>query len=191
MSRSTHSKRSCRENWAWEKLYTEELKALGIDENAAKAGICLSGGGVRSAVTCMGILEVLSKRRLLRHFHYLSTVSGGGYAGAAMTTWLDERMGATTGESAAPDSVDVPFVADSKNLRANISLERAKKLDENAAYIRHVRANVSYLAPNGALGVLRGFYIVARAMDQPFCLAGFAFGLVFCLTRVRAFGSIF
>ena len=42
------------------------------------AALCLSGGGIRSAAFCLGVLQVLAKDRLLAHFHYLSTVSGGG-----------------------------------------------------------------------------------------------------------------
>jgi len=48
------------------------------------AALCLSGGGVRSAAYCLGVLQALARRRALGRFHYLSTVSGGGYIGA----WL-------------------------------------------------------------------------------------------------------
>src|SRR5688572_23614521 len=45
------------------------------------AALCLSGGGIRSATFGLGILQGLSKRGLLQKFHYLSTVSGGGFLG--------------------------------------------------------------------------------------------------------------
>jgi len=48
------------------------------------AALCLSGGGIRSASFALGVLQVLARQHLLRRFHYLSTVSGGGYIG----TWL-------------------------------------------------------------------------------------------------------
>lgn len=48
------------------------------------AALCLSGGGIRSASFALGILQGLAKYKLLPKFHYLSTVSGGGYIGA----WL-------------------------------------------------------------------------------------------------------
>lgn len=47
-------------------------------------GLCLSGGGIRSATFNLGVLQGLSARGLLPHIDYLSTVSGGGYIG----TWL-------------------------------------------------------------------------------------------------------
>jgi hypothetical protein len=46
--------------------------------------LCLSGGGIRSAAFCLGVLQALAARRLLNEFDYLSTVSGGGFIGG----WL-------------------------------------------------------------------------------------------------------
>src|SRR5581483_9540658 len=45
-------------------------------------GLALSGGGVRSATFCLGVLQALAKRDRLRGIDFLSTVSGGGYIGA-------------------------------------------------------------------------------------------------------------
>ncbi len=46
--------------------------------------LALSGGGIRSATFCFGLLRALAKNGVLRNFDYLSTVSGGGYAGSAV-----------------------------------------------------------------------------------------------------------
>jgi Patatin-like phospholipase len=80
------------------------------------AALCLSGGGQRSAVFCLGVLQALAacdvdhltanegtspkpeqeqpeqsaikpEKSLLGHFHYLSTVSGGGYIGSWLSAW--------------------------------------------------------------------------------------------------------
>ncbi|MBV9761953.1 MAG: hypothetical protein JO340_15430 [Acidobacteriaceae bacterium] len=45
-------------------------------------GICLSGGGIRSATFNLGILQGLAGQGLLKCADYLSTVSGGGYIGS-------------------------------------------------------------------------------------------------------------
>jgi hypothetical protein len=45
-------------------------------------GLALSGGGIRSATTNLGILQALASMRILPMVDYLSTVSGGGYVGA-------------------------------------------------------------------------------------------------------------
>jgi Patatin-like phospholipase len=52
-----------------------------------RAALCLSGGGIRSACFALGVLQALAKRRMLDRFHYLSTVSGGGYIGSWLSAW--------------------------------------------------------------------------------------------------------
>jgi hypothetical protein len=58
-----------------------------------QAALCLSGGGIRSAAFALGILQALSRKGLLTEFHYLSTVSGGGYIGSWLQRWIHERGG--------------------------------------------------------------------------------------------------
>jgi len=96
----------------------EARKELYQRLNELKRGaLCFSGGGIRSATFCLGILQALAacdadrlkktvkkpdnqndhKRHsdarttpedsLLGHFHYLSTVSGGGYIGSWLSAW--------------------------------------------------------------------------------------------------------
>jgi Patatin-like phospholipase len=50
-------------------------------------GLCLSGGGIRSATFALGLIQSLAAVRLLPRFHYLSTVSGGGYIGSWLSSW--------------------------------------------------------------------------------------------------------
>ncbi len=69
------------------------------------AALCLSGGGIRSAAFALGVIQALAVSRparvqearnspppdpvqsLLSQFHYLSTVSGGGYIGSWLSAW--------------------------------------------------------------------------------------------------------
>jgi len=44
-------------------------------------GLALSGGGIRSATFCLGVVQVLAQRGMLKEVDFLSTVSGGGYTG--------------------------------------------------------------------------------------------------------------
>jgi hypothetical protein len=55
---------------------------------APRAALCLSGGGIRSGTFALGILQGLAERKLLPRFHYLSTVSGGGYIGSWLSAWI-------------------------------------------------------------------------------------------------------
>lgn len=64
-----------------------DLRGETFNERAARlklTALCLSGGGIRSAAYCLGVLQALASRKLLNEFDYLSTVSGGGFIGG----WL-------------------------------------------------------------------------------------------------------
>lgn len=56
-------------------------------------GLALSGGGVRSAAFSLGFLRSLYSNGRLKFIDYLSTVSGGGYAGALFSTAVSRSSG--------------------------------------------------------------------------------------------------
>jgi hypothetical protein len=58
-----------------------------------RAALCISGGGIRSAAFGLGILQGLARCSVLDKFHYLSTVSGGGYIGAWLSAWIHRADG--------------------------------------------------------------------------------------------------
>ncbi len=62
-----------------------ERKKRDLLEPGTLVGLALSGGGVRSGAISLGFLMGLAKSGLLKHVDYLSTVSGGGYAGAVLS----------------------------------------------------------------------------------------------------------
>jgi hypothetical protein len=47
-------------------------------------GLALSGGGIRSATFCFGLLRALARQGVLSRIDLMSTVSGGGYIGAML-----------------------------------------------------------------------------------------------------------
>ncbi len=90
-----------------EDLFSAELKRIydirlarvhaGIHARAKEAApqkrkrqtaLCLSGGGIRSATFALGILQGISRRDWLPEIDYLSTVSGGGYVGSWLSSWI-------------------------------------------------------------------------------------------------------
>lgn len=86
-----------------ERVITEERQYLGLaDPKEGRLALCLSGGGIRSATFSLGVLQWLAHKRLLSRFHYLSTVSGGGYIGSWLSRWAREA-GITAVESALGD----------------------------------------------------------------------------------------
>ncbi len=98
-------------------------------------GLAFSGGGIRSATVCLGVVQVLARRRLLAQVDYLSTVSGGGYLGTFLTSFFN---------SFPPRQ---PNDTLSKNLAsATPGVEPPP--------IRHLRNNSKYLLHGGVWGKL-------------------------------------
>ena len=62
-------------------------------------GICLSGGGIRSASFALGALRALDRRRILRRARWIAAVSGGAYAAGA---WSIGRGGAASAATVRP-----------------------------------------------------------------------------------------
>src|SRR5262249_20258279 len=71
-----------------ETAYWQTNWALPPERPPGGLGICLSGGGVRSAVFGIGALQVLAQEGKLGIARYLVGVSGGGYAAGAMRLGL-------------------------------------------------------------------------------------------------------
>lgn len=94
--------------------------------------LCLSGGGIRSATFALGVIEALARFDLLGQFHYLSTVSGGGYVGSWLTAWRTHQK-------------------DDAQVFASLDRSRSKDGDE-APQVRGLRCNSNYLTPK--LGIL-------------------------------------
>ena len=66
----------------------DHLRRAGAKDADGYSALCLSGGGIRSAAFALGVIEGLAKRKVLSAFDYLSTVSGGGFAGGWLSAWL-------------------------------------------------------------------------------------------------------
>lgn len=97
-------------------------------------GLALSGGGIRSATFCLGVVQVLARANLLARFDYISTVSGGGYLGSFLANQFTKEQVAAEDFTDAfpPGSKDSPKVRhlrnSSKYLLPTSSFERLKLL---------------------------------------------------------------
>lgn len=72
----------------------ERRRALGVPlpgEPGAQplSGLALSGGGIRSATFCFGVVKALAANGQLLRFDLLSSVSGGGFIGATVGRLFD------------------------------------------------------------------------------------------------------
>ena len=123
-------------------IYREEVKSIRDRRGAADqvpvdnlAGLACSGGGIRSATFCLGVAQSLARRGLLPRMDYLSTVSGGGYFGAFLSSYLND---ADPNVGLGDDKL--PFAEPG----------RAEPLP-----IRQLRNNSKYLLKGGLLGQAR------------------------------------
>ncbi len=63
-------------------------------------GLAFSGGGIRSATFCLGVLQALEGLGLLRQVDYLSSVSGGGYINSWFLACRRNKIASTEDQAA-------------------------------------------------------------------------------------------
>lgn len=84
-----------------EKIHRLRLDAIYRSIHKKKqTALCLSGGGIRSGTFALGILQGLARHNLLNKFHFLSTVSGGGYIGGWLSAWIHRHPAGLSGVTA-------------------------------------------------------------------------------------------
>ena len=133
-----------------------------------QAALCLSGGGIRSAAFALGILQSLSRKKLLTQFHYLSTVSGGGYIGSWLQRWIAESnadavMAALGGSNEPPE---VKALRENSNyLTPRIGIGSNDTWTALALSVRNILINTMLFAP---LFLLLGLFpnLVAAAIGS-------------------------
>ncbi|MEO9599307.1 patatin-like phospholipase family protein [Parasphingorhabdus sp.] len=82
-----------RKSQPWHRFYNRDKaeadESPEVDEQEPRyLGLAISGGGIRSAAFAIGAMQKLHRADILPQFDYMSTVSGGGYAGGALTWFL-------------------------------------------------------------------------------------------------------
>ena len=102
--------------------------------NSNLVGLALSGGGIRSSTLSLGLIQALAESKVLPKVDYLSTVSGGGFVGACLSSTLNTDDVRSSGE-AFP-------------LRENTGTAESPEMTQ-------LRNSGKYLAPSGFLEKLR------------------------------------
>lgn len=54
-------------------------------------GLAISGGGIRSATLALGMMQKFIVEGIFKRFDYMSTVSGGGYMGACLSSLMNNK----------------------------------------------------------------------------------------------------
>ncbi len=115
------------------------------------AALCLSGGGIRSASFGLGVLQGLARFGLLGQFHYLSTVSGGGYIGSWLSAWRSIEDDATVIEGLKATGCEPPQIkgirADSNYITPTLGLLSADTWTVVTIYVRNLLLNWALFLP--------------------------------------------
>src|SRR5262249_49517390 len=129
------------------------LKAMWATVHALaekRAALCISGGGIRSATFGLGVLQGLARCGLLDKFHYLSTVSGGGYIGSWLSAWIKHHLGGVAG------------------VIAELRQPKDSALNPEPQPIRYLREFSNYLAPRTGLTSVDFWTLIATFVRNVF-----------------------
>jgi hypothetical protein len=96
-------------------------------------GLALSGGGIRSATFNLGLIQKLANLKELNSFDYISTVSGGGYIGSWLISWIQRTESITKVSNRLDPEKSVDPMAD------------------EVMPIRWLRMYSNYLSPNASI----------------------------------------
>jgi hypothetical protein len=115
-------------------------------------GLCMSGGGIRSAAINLGVTQALDalspagRSDVIDSLDYLSTVSGGNYIGTSIAAGMMQ-----------PKDVSKPFPSSRYPFES-------KTDGSETPETQHLRDYSSYLTPNGISDVIANLLIVARGL---------------------------
>jgi hypothetical protein len=140
-------------------------------------GLALSGGGIRSASFCLGVLQALNAEGVLRKFDYLSTVSGGGYIGTSMTVSMSAAE-IEAHKKAEPRAAEARRAPVPWRFPFGKTGEEVGETDET----RHLRDRSRYLLQNGAASALSALVIYLR---------GIAMNVLVVLPLLLLFAALF
>jgi hypothetical protein len=134
-----------RHNRSRRNLIPDDTSTLWPTTDLDLTGLSCSGGGIRSAAFCLGVLQGLQSKETIGQVDYLSTVSGGGYIGTTMTIGMS-RDSPSTGQDGT-----FPF--------GRIDDERRETPE-----VRHLRDNSRYLLQNGIPSAVSAVVIYLRGI---------------------------
>lgn len=132
-------------------------------------GLALSGGGVRSATFCYGLVTALARSRLFARFDLMSTVSGGGYTGAMLGRLAHD-----------------PAIRDAHALQQRL----AQGVESRER--RWLRANSRYLIPRGSRDWLFALVTFVRnlaGMHIELGVLGVVLGCMLGLLNIGVWGA--
>ncbi len=136
-----------------------EREYLSLKEGDTGMGLAISGGGIRSASFGMGVMQALANNCILSKVDFMSTVSGGGYLGSALT-WALKQGGTEAGTQ--PENFPLGRKGVYRVETKKVSALNRNKSDNDL--LDFIRLHGSYLTPNSSLDIVSLIAVVARSM---------------------------
>ncbi|MGH2341734.1 patatin-like phospholipase family protein [Segnochrobactraceae bacterium EtOH-i3] len=167
-----------------------------------RVGLCLSGGGIRSAAFSLGVIQHLHARDIFSRVDYLSTVSGGGYLAASLMAARLRAEMMPDGKPVLKDDKQTPvgptFPFDVRGSDGSGGVSAAVGITPqdiaDTGPVRWLRDHSRFLIPNGSWDVflsagpmIRGV-VVNLFLLAPYLLALAAFILA-CLGSPTSTGT--
>lgn len=139
-------------------------------------GLALSGGGIRSATLCLGLLQGLAHGSWLRKIDLLSTVSGGGYIGSSLGRFYDRLRDRTSDSGSSFRSIPPAEYVEQE------------LTSPHSPFLDWLRGHGNYIVPNGHGDGRTNFAIFVRNLLTVHLIVGVALFAVFCLANAIRFG---
>ncbi|MEM6371798.1 MAG: patatin-like phospholipase family protein [Pseudomonadota bacterium] len=161
------------------------------------AGLALSGGGIRSASFSLGVVQVLAKhRQIFDSIDVMSTVSGGGFAGAFVARRVAEGGPEAVASPEGPDTEAVRYLRQ----RANYLTTGSMFLTIGLIFNLLAGMILNWTAPAALIAMLVAMMHFVQVFELPSLTLGMAASGCLCvaagtkmyapfaLGRVRDFG---
>ena len=150
---------------------------LKLNNNEKVSGLAISGGGIRSSSFGLGVMQALVANNQLSKIDYMSTVSGGGYLGSALTWALKQG-----GQNAGTTPENFPLGKRGKHRDKDTVLTENAVNDDDNKLLDFIRLHGSYLAPTESLNMVSFVAVILRSIVMSL-FAYFSFLIVFSPLR--------
>jgi hypothetical protein len=145
---------------------TDQKKVIGKEKDYLKpardeagintedyTGLAISGGGIRSASFGLGVMQGLVANKIMKKIDYLSTVSGGGYIGSALTWALHKLNDQEKKTWTEPDKFPL-----------GIKGEGSWTAEDKNRLLNYIRQHGNYLTPGEGLDGISLFGVAIRSI---------------------------
>jgi len=138
-----------------------EKSGIPVNDLQDLTALCISGGGVRAATLALGMMQAFIRHRIMERFDYMSSVSGGGYMGACLTSLMSQEEDFENLDGQFPihnDKFDASKIGlqpeNSPLVALNDDKDYSKPQETQLSarhQIHHLRTHGEYLTPNKSI----------------------------------------